>query len=161
MAYELNTIANFFINKAHQSGCNDLTPMKLLKLVYIAHGWNLGIYNDPLFIEEVSAWKFGPVIRPLYDQVRVYRNNPITSGLPSTGESISPEDNDLLEAVWDRYGKLSGIALSQITHKPGSPWSQTWDSNSWDLIIPTDLIRDHYREMATAGARTAEDAAQH
>lgn len=160
MAYELNTIANFFINKAHQSDCNDLTPMKLLKLVYIAHGWNLGIYNDPLFIEEVSAWKFGPVIRPLYDRVKIYRSNPIKEPLPSIAEEIDSRDLELLEAVWKKYGALDGITLSHITHQPGSPWSQTWDANGWDLIIPTNLIRDHYREMAT-GARNAEHATQH
>ncbi len=41
--------------------CKILTPMHLLRLVYISHGWMLAIYGRSLFHESVEAWKYGPV----------------------------------------------------------------------------------------------------
>ncbi|WP_447045323.1 Panacea domain-containing protein [Vreelandella sp. H-I2] len=153
MTYQLNTIANAFIRKARDSGNNDLTPMKLLKLVYIAHGWSLGINNRPLFLEEVQAWKYGPVIPELYEQVKQYRSSPIQSELeePSFNSHIDEGDQALIDQVWNTYGKHDGIRLSSITHKPGTPWDKTWDNRGLQgLIIPTPLIRDHYQQLARA-----------
>jgi len=45
-------VANYLIGKAHSEG-DRITVMKLLKLVYIAHGWSLGLTGKPLIGEEV------------------------------------------------------------------------------------------------------------
>lgn len=149
MSYALETIANAFIHKAQQEGDTDLTPMKLLKLVYIAHGWSLGLFNRPLFLEEVEAWKYGPVIRDLYRQVKQYGSSPIQHFLPETSNGhIQEVDQALIDKVWDVYGHQDGLTLSAITHQDGSPWSETWDDRGLHgLIIPTERIRDHYRDM--------------
>lgn len=149
MSYALNTVANAFIQKAHESGKTDLTPMKLLKLVYIAHGWSLGLHNQPLFVEKVEAWKFGPVIRDLYHEVKQWGNNPISSFLPVfEPEEIQPTDKRLIDKVWEVYGGFNGLQLSAITHQDNSPWSETWDERGLHgLTIEPDLIRDHYREL--------------
>lgn len=153
MTYELNTVANAFIRKARESGRNDVTPMKLLKLVYIAHGWSLGINNRPLFLEEVEAWKYGPVIPELYDAVKGYRNRPIDHELPESafGNHIEADDQALIDQVWATYGQHDGIRLSSITHQPDTPWDKTWDRRGFHgLIIPTPMIRDHYQQLARA-----------
>lgn len=151
MSYALNTIANTFIRKAREEGRGDLTPMKLLKLVYIAQGWSLGINNQPLFAEEVEAWKYGPVIPALYHQIKKYRSRPIEAELPqlTQGEHIHEDDQRLLDRVWETYGQHDGITLSSITHQPGTPWDQTWDDRGiHGLIIPPSKIRDHYQRLA-------------
>lgn len=162
MSYALNTIANAFIRKAQQEGRGDLTPMKLLKLVYIAHGWSLGLNNKPLFLEEVEAWKYGPVIRELYHSVKHYKNRPIEHPLPEPTETaIDSKDQALLDRVWEVYGSKDGITLSSITHRDGSPWSETWDDRGLHgLIIPTPKIRDHYRGMVKQATAHAQAEAQ-
>ena len=40
-------IANFFITLGVERECPP-TQMKLQKLVYFAHGWHLGLYDQPL-----------------------------------------------------------------------------------------------------------------
>ncbi|MAR73670.1 type II toxin-antitoxin system antitoxin SocA domain-containing protein [Halomonas sp.] len=162
MAYALSTIANAFIRMARKQECNDLTPMKLLKLMYIAHGWSLGLFNRPLFVEEVEAWKYGPVIRELYHEVKRYRNRPIDQTLSAPDESIEDMDEMLLEQVWNAYGHYDGLALSSITHRPNSPWSETWDERGMHgLTIPTPRIREHYQSLATAGRERQQQEPEH
>ena len=55
MTYQAVAIANAFIDIGKQNNATDLTPMKLQKLVYFAHGWNLGATGRPLINEEVEA----------------------------------------------------------------------------------------------------------
>jgi uncharacterized phage-associated protein len=62
MPYPAAAIANEFIKVAKRNGVL-LTPMKLQKLVYFAHGWYLALLGKPLINEPVEAWKFGPVIQ--------------------------------------------------------------------------------------------------
>jgi len=69
-------VANYFITKANDEG-TELTPMKLIKLVYIAHGWHLGLKNESLIDEGVQAWKYGPVIKSVYDEFKGYKNGQV------------------------------------------------------------------------------------
>ncbi len=43
-----------------------ITQLKLQKLMYIAQGIHLALYDAPLFKEEIEAWQHGPVVRELY-----------------------------------------------------------------------------------------------
>jgi uncharacterized phage-associated protein len=61
MATGAHTVANRFLELAEAEG-RSLTPLQLMKLVYIAHGWMLGIHQRPLIKDHIEAWKLGPVI---------------------------------------------------------------------------------------------------
>jgi uncharacterized phage-associated protein len=41
MSYPAEAIANYFIGKSITNPKTSLTPLKLIKLVYVAHGWYL------------------------------------------------------------------------------------------------------------------------
>lgn len=160
-------VANFFIQKGLDTG-EEVSPMKLLKLVYIAHGWHLALKGEPLISEGAQAWKFGPVIPDLYHRLKHYGMRPITE-LESEfvdGELVIPRvtneaDKRFLEAVWRAYSRYSAIELSNLTHQADTPWSEVWDIHGGRVkkgaIIPNDLIRQHYTEKLNANrqARTA------
>ena len=57
MPYDAKSIANFFIDRAKESG-ETLTQMKLHKLIYYAHGWHLALTGEPLIDEPVQAWNY-------------------------------------------------------------------------------------------------------
>ncbi|MCY4000360.1 MAG: DUF4065 domain-containing protein, partial [Bacteroidetes bacterium] len=61
---------------ASHSGRN-LTPMQLIKLSYIAHGWTLGISGEPLFNDTVEAWRYGPVVPDIYHTYKEFGHSPI------------------------------------------------------------------------------------
>jgi uncharacterized phage-associated protein len=129
------------------------TPMQILKLVYLCHGWMLGLYRRPLIKDNVEAWKYGPVIPDLYHQLKGYRDNPVTNPIMMmTWPGMSPEPLDAYEsAIIDQtlsgYGQLNGLQLSQITHAPSTPWSMTFRPDRLGLVISDEVISDHYQRL--------------
>ena len=133
--------------------------MKLLKLVYLAHGWNLGFTSEPLISEQVQAWQWGPVIPALYHEIKEYKDRPIPADVIPAPEMLEPDIvTPLLDAIWNAYSKFSGAQLSTITHEPGSPWFKVWNEqdgrNKRGAIIPNSLIEEYYKERTTSGKKT-------
>jgi uncharacterized phage-associated protein len=150
MPYEPAAIANYFLDLAEKNG-ESLTPMKVQKLVYFAHGWHLAFRDSPLIDETIQAWKFGPVIKSLYrdlrefgrngikGRIRMVRKKPGADSSPTHGtirdlfkqfefyEPAIPECDtyaiSLMGEIWKVYSKYTGIQLSNVTHSPDSPWS--------------------------------------
>ncbi|MFK7002115.1 type II toxin-antitoxin system antitoxin SocA domain-containing protein [Flavobacterium oreochromis] len=145
MPYKPKDIADYFLLKGADDA--NMTPMKLIKLVYIAHGWSLGIYNKTLINEKPQAWKFGPVIPSLYDEFKEFGNKKIEKVVQKP--NLEKELEDFLDKIWNVYGKYTGVQLSAKTHEPNTPWSKTWEKakeyfNTFSLQIPDSLIREHY-----------------
>lgn len=147
MTYSAASVANAFLDLAERDGVR-LTNMQLQKLVYIAHGWSLALLGKPLFYNNVHAWEWGPVIPKLYKPLRKYGAGQVTDPVPSEEPSVEPGSPEMsvVEGVWKAYGNFSGPQLSAITHKEGTPWSETWSTDKYG-IIPPDLIADHYRHL--------------
>jgi uncharacterized phage-associated protein len=76
MTYSPLAIANYFIELAKKKD-KFITPMKLQKLVYFAHGWCLALSDEPLIDEKIEAWKYGPVVTSLYHEFKRYGNDGI------------------------------------------------------------------------------------
>lgn len=133
--------------------------MKLQKLVYIAHGWHLAIQGTPLIEDEFpQAWDNGPVFRNLWDAIRLNGyslslTEPAQvndrSGNPPQSK-LSPNEHKLIEAVWQRYGRYSARELSDMTHMPGTPWTNAYLSVGQNAPIKDPEIRRHYRLLGQA-----------
>lgn len=141
------TVANEFIRLGMREG-KCFTPMQLLKLVYITHGWMLGFFGKPLIDESVEAWKYGPVIPDLYQAVKQYGRNPVQCEIPiRENRSLSEEESSVVNFVYKKYGDLDGIKLSMITHQLGTPWSRIFSHEGWGDVITNDVIREHYTDL--------------
>lgn len=146
--HDSRQVANEILKVAAAHG-HSLTPMQLLKLTYIAHGWSLGLYGDPLIRDEIQAWEYGPVIPKLYATVKDFRDQPITGLLPADNEPpLSPAEKKVVRQVVEIYGDKSGPALSRLTHAPNTPWAQVYERGSWGVRVPNDIIEDHYQRLA-------------
>ena len=150
MGYSAFAVANSFLALAKKDGI-EITPLKIQKLVYIAHGYHLALTRReehpdgvPLVHDEaVEAWTFGPVFPSLYHEFKVFGKDPITrraqdikflqiAGIFST-DIVTPEVNKddagicaLLDRIWEIYRKFSGPQLSSLTHAEGTPWYETY-----------------------------------
>lgn len=164
MPYPAKAVANFFLEIAKQEH-SEVTPMKLLKLVYFAHGWHLGLTGMPLIDETVEAWKFGPVVPSLYHHFKGFGMGPITRlAYEATLDCIStprlPEKPGLttfLKKIWEVYGKLEAVELSNITHLPDSPWTVVWEKTGKEIKgtdIPNEAIKAHFELKRQENARS-------
>lgn len=126
--------------------------MQLIKLVYIAHGWMLALYHRPLIKDEVQAWQYGPVIPRLYNAVRSYKSHPVTNPIRSDDGALDDAAESIISQTYGRYGRMSGPALSRLTHASRTPWDLAYVPGTFGLVIPNDLIEDHYAQLrARAG----------
>lgn len=149
MAYSSFAVANEFLRLAKRDK-RSLTNMQLQKLVYIANGYHLAIENgEPLYYHDTKAWRFGPVIVQLYKKLKKYGSD-VVSDLVEADDKIddNSEQSGLIEAVWENYGDKSGPHLSNITHKPGTPWDIVWNELGLEWKdIPPALIQKHYEGL--------------
>lgn len=167
MTYSPVTIANYFIQKSIDEK-DPISPMKLQKLIYFAHGWHLALKDEPLITDAIQAWQFGPVIKDLYHKTKHWGNSSITSLLPpseiidfSKGtpgvESLDKETISFLDSVWSTYSQYSAIKLSNATHVDGSPWDQVIKKNGGvdlELVIENRIIQKYFKERAEAARQT-------
>jgi uncharacterized phage-associated protein len=168
MPYDAKAVANTFLDLAERDG-DTLTPMKIQKLVYFAHGWNLAIRNEPLIDEPVQAWRWGPVIPSLYHEFKIYGNSPITeratvsewddknSVVHVVAPRLPANDHEaaaIVDRIWEVYKSFSPIQLSNMTHESDTPWRQIVNENPKGvprgLVIPNDVIRAYFLKMAAS-----------
>ena len=139
-------VANVLIGEARKKG-NAITPLQLIKLAYIAHGFHLGFGLGRLFEEEIQAWRYGPVIPDLYQAVKKYGKRSITAAIPYSGPDLDEKRIELLEKIYEAYGKYTGLFLTCLTHQEGTPWKKVYRKNEWFTPIPDDLIQAYYEDF--------------
>lgn len=159
------SVANYFVKTAIDDKI-ELKPLKLMKLVYIAHGYMLALLDrsvlNPRF-DKVEAWKLGPVVPSVYHSFKIYGNNPVKKMTGSfvdarlengnmTVDYVEPmlEDKDakkVCEYVWYRYGKLySDSTLVSILHRQGTPWATVYEEGK-NNIIPDEFTQAYYKAI--------------
>ena len=145
MAFSADAVANYFLDRAAAARL-PLSPMKLQKLMYFAHGFHLALERrgQPLVNEEVQAWEYGPVFPAIYHEFKEFGGRAISRdacSVKSVGggdlliyiptvatEAEADPQIDLpfaqavLSRVWSVYSPHSATALSELTHERGSPW---------------------------------------
>jgi uncharacterized phage-associated protein len=126
-------------------GHGSVTPMQLIKLVYVAHGYMLGKHGSPLLDESVQAWRYGPVVPSVYHAVKSFGSMPVEHVPGALDDAIFSEDEKAVMAeVAEIYGKHNAITLSSATHQRGTPWFQTWEAIGKNAPISNDLIESFY-----------------
>lgn len=165
MAYDGKAVANYILDLATVDG-ERISPMKLQKIIYYAHGWHLALTGEPLVSDEIEAWGYGPVMPAIYHAFKNFGNEPINSPaqnfswengklVVSTPEIPAGEKHEttrqILKRVWTTYKHLTALELSKMTHAPGAPWSQVvapyGGKAPISLAIPNDLIRNYFAKM--------------
>lgn len=137
-------VGNVFLEKAKSCG-STVDPLKLQKLVFMAHGWKLAFTGEPLINEAFEAWRYGPVVPELYREFKEFKDGPIRRPSRTPSEQLSRNARDVIDQVWKMYRESSALELSRLTHEPGSAWSQTYESSIWgSRPIPNALIREEF-----------------
>jgi uncharacterized phage-associated protein len=161
MPYSAKAVANYFLERGFDEEV-PIDPLKLQKLLYFAHGWNLGLYGTPLLSEPIEAWTHGPVIPSIYHEFKEVGNEPIDwyaheqDEAPRHVPRVPAHDRQtraLLDRIWNVYGNFTGLRLSDMTHKPETPWASTWQRARRSTPIPDRLIEEYFRRLAARTGR--------
>lgn len=154
MAHDSRAVANEILKIGREKNVS-MSMMKLIKLVYFAHAWLLGVIGKPLCSDPVEAWPYGPVFRDLYFDLP-YKGSQVVDKLIEmpfggvyTGE-FSTDEKSVMSRVVDVYGNLDAFQLSDITHQSGTPWYQTKERKGNFSKIDNSIIKEYYESKARA-----------
>lgn len=136
-------IARWFINRNMIDVANkedeQMTLLKLLKLLYYAEGCSLALDRGSLFGEKIVAWEHGPVVEEVWRNFGDAYNLQVSSGdMENSMSKFTSEDNELLEDVYSVFGGYSASGLRNKTHKE-SPWL---DATNGGRIFNAEITRD-------------------
>lgn len=145
--HDARAIANALIHRG-ATRSQPRTPLQVVKLTYLCHGWMLGLYHRPMSIQPVLAWRHGPVIPDVYHMVKRYGRQPVPTPFQWPHGNFGELEDDLIGQVFEVYLGFSGVDLSMLTHAQGTPWHQIWYREGRNAPIPDTLIEKHFSEMA-------------
>lgn len=127
-----------------QYGDDELSQMKVMKLLYYVQGTFLAVHGRKAFADDILAWRFGPVVKAVHDR---YAGRVSIVGQLSAADladyNALQQDADLqqvLTAVWAAFGEMSAIQLMKATHQE-QPWLETPQSQ----VISPELMAAYFR----------------
>lgn len=115
-----------------------ITPLKLQKLLYYIQGMSLRIYGKPAFLNNISAWEYGPVVEEIYQQYK--GRNPIFT--PRTNYKVNDGLKKIIELVVSSYGQIEAGSLIDLTHDE-NPWIDSIGSGT----INIELIKEYFNKV--------------
>ena len=161
-------VADYMLATAKLDHGLNLDQLQLNKQLYITNGFVLQRQDEPAFYNPIEAWKYGPVIRTVWETYQGWGRTPIGM-LDMCRTSLDNRDaavgrrTELLEiigakvagvvgGVLEQYGQCTGGELVDMTHRKGTPWSKAYRPGH-NNIIPTESIANFYRHLSEHNAR--------
>ena len=146
------TYKTIVIIKADPNLADNLTPLKLQKLLFYMQGWYAGNYKTRLFSDDICAWKLGPVVESVYHAFQQYGSqNLLEQTLPEHTATNTEERNidDDIKDVLRVYGRMSAFELVERTHREDI-WRKNFDSSN--KVIPFEEIRKAFESKLVGAA---------
>jgi uncharacterized phage-associated protein len=130
-----------------------LTNLRLQKLLYYAQAWSLVLRESELFPEEIEAWRWGPVVPVVYDELADGQG---ANQIPPTAFGDAPdlplEEAELVRSVWEAYNQFSALQLSRMAQEE-TPWVRAWNrpsegTASGNNPIKVEDLEDYFGRQA-------------
>lgn len=165
MPYDPRFIANVFLTLGDR---HDILPMRLQKLVFLAHGWHLASKSDtarPLVEGRIEARDGGPAHVILAAHEKSYSRDrdglieivPGGNNAVSLSGDLNPNERDIIERVWQRYGHYTTVELTEMLQAEGTPWSNAYFGKGRNARIKDEDIEAYFLRLGLAG-RISEPA---
>jgi len=134
-------VAQYFLFLDDQNDGNGISNLKLQKLSYYAQGFHLAIFDKDLFQEHISAWTHGPVVETLYHEFKGNGSSQISVNKNFNPNTLSTDEKELIEEVYDVFGQYSAWKLRDMTHTE-SPWI---DHEAQGGVIPKEALKEYFK----------------
>lgn len=133
-------VADYFRAQANDEAGDLISNMKLQKLMYYAQGFHLALNDAPLFAEPIEAWTYGPVVPPLYHELKRFGAGALPRPVIEDWSIYDADVRELLDEVYDVYGQFSAWKLAMMTHEE-SPWK---DASASRGIITHEALKEFF-----------------
>lgn len=97
-----------------------MSAMRLQKLVYYTQAWHLIRHEKPMFIENIEAWSYGPIVRELYEIHKrkfVIRREDIDDKGDGSRIRQDSDAENTIKYVTNVYGQKDGVELNELVHQ--------------------------------------------
>lgn len=153
--YKFNSVdvAKYIAGKANERNIF-LNITKIQKLLYIAYGVYLRVYEERLTDEHPQAWPYGPVFPTTRKKLLHFELGSIKPADSPQGLQTNPEFNKVVSFTLDNFGKWNAAQLTEWSHREGSPWyfaTQT-DGFKWGDRIPDEVIYEYFLQRISIKA---------
>lgn len=137
--YTANQIASYIIRKCLKLE-KEINNLQLQKILYYTQAAFLVKVNRPAFSDDIVAWKYGPVVKDIYQEYKCNSNRPIYDYIPYDG-LIADDHTDLIDEIILAKSDYSAFELVEQTHEE-LPWLDA-DMNE---VISINKIKDYFKD---------------
>ena len=151
MEYSALDIARYIICIANRNG-DIITNLKLQKLLYYAQAWFLVNSNGKrLFVDNIEAWQYGPVIPPVYSEFSHFGRSPIEidCDMDTDFSHFTNEVIEYLNEFCEEFLRFSATELVGMTHNE-RPWLEA-SAKGLHSVIDVNSMFKYYTEMLQNG----------
>ncbi len=146
---DANEVARYFLGTFDHEAGDNISNLKLQKLLYYAQGFHVAMHEGMVLFEEpLEAWDHGPVVPSIYRTYKRYSWMAIDRPERFDLDDYLPETRELLDAVNNVYGQFTAKRLEWMTHQE-PPWSEA----SKNGVITVDSLRQYFTGLVEAGCR--------
>lgn len=151
---DINKVVNWFRFKNAadlrvNETAEELTQLKLMKLLYLAQGVSLAAFDQKIFPDSIVAWKYGPAVESVhyrFDGKRTITGEMTKRDFDDYHDVLKDEKTTaVLEAVYSTYGDMSASDLVKLTHSQ-APWKETEQSQ----VIDENKLKEYFKENVLA-----------
>jgi uncharacterized phage-associated protein len=169
-------IATYFLSKGNEEE-EQLTHLKLQKLLYYAQCASLAECDQPLFPGSIEAWEHGPVVPTVWQNYKNYKTAPLPVTPPDDIPAMPTGTAQLLDRVYNFFGQYSAWKLRNLTHEetawlearkladkminpPMDPvlmradYQQRWQDTVYTASMTTDEWRELFEVNKTPSEKT-------
>lgn len=136
--YMAMTVAKYIVSKCTRNN-TPICNLQLQKLLYLIQKEALAINNEPIFVDEIEAWRFGPAVPNVFFHFSGYGAMPIV--MEYIVNEISDDGKELIDDVVDRKKMLHPWDYLEEICGDGGAWCRVWDGGAGDSkVIPVEMI---------------------
>ena len=140
MSFQVMDVAKYVVNYCTEQG-KPVSNLKLQKMLYYLWIDYYKNTNEYLFVEDICAWPFGPVVPSVYFEYCSYAGTPITKKYPNIGDIFSCDVSIEINNIINKYIDFTPNQLVNKSHKSNLPWDRIYNQEKgYKDIIPFDLI---------------------
>ena len=150
--FTAHEIAAYLLGTFDRETGDNITNMKLQKLLYYAQGFHAAMHGgERLFDDSIEAWPHGPLVPSVYATYQDCGSSAIEFPRDFDPDRYLPETRELLDVVNEVYGQYGASGLRNLSHSE-APWIEARKIGR-ESEITLRSITTYFEQLVDAGRR--------